>query len=154
MKHEAFTLIELLISMALVTILSLIGFINLFGYRQNQDLKNAASGVVAVLRNAQSRSALGEEGARWGVYFDNTSSTAGFYDLFSGFSYATTSVSAHNVLPRNVQFNLPGPGSSSTVVFSPVGGLPNASTTIKVSLVGDPSVSSTIFVNDNGQIQY
>lgn len=153
-QKTGFTLTELLISMALVAILSLIGFINFFGYRQNQDLKNAASGVAAVLRDAQNRSISGDSGNRWGVYFNNVSSTAGFYDLFPGFSYGTSSVWAHTTLPSDVRFDAPPEGSTSTVIFSPLTGKPDAALTIKISLVGNSAVSSTIFVNDNGQIQY
>ena len=54
-KVSGFTLIELLIAMALTVTLAVIGFINLTGYRQNQDLGNAAKEIVAILRDAQNR---------------------------------------------------------------------------------------------------
>ena len=158
---KAFTLIELIISMGILAILAGVGFINLANYKQQQDLNSAAQEIVEVLRNAQNRSLSQEAtsttgtGGSWGVYFNNpTGSGNDFYELFQGANYSNGTVVLRSNLPSNVQFDIPASGSSSTVIFSPITGLPNAALTIKISLISKPTSSSTITINTNGKIQY
>ncbi len=88
------------------------------------------------------------------VHFVNLSSGGDFYDLFSGATYSPSAVASRHALPSGSEFETPAVDSSSTVIFSPVSGLPDGSLTIKIYLTGSPSVSSTIIVNQNGQIIY
>lgn len=157
---NGFTLIELIISMGLLIIIAAVGAVNLIGYRSRLDLDNASQEIIAVLREAQNRSLSQEatsiqgSGGRWGVYFENPATSTDFYDLFWGATYATGTIVSRATLPSSIQFDTPATGSSSTVVFSPVTGLLNASTTIKISAISNAAVSSTITINTNGQIQY
>lgn len=156
---KGFTLIELLITIAILAIVAVIGFMNLSGYRSERDIKLNTEQIVAMLHDSQNRSFSQESGNRWGVHFENPSGALGFYDLFwtnstLNYAYATTSIASRGVLPSNIQFNIPAPGSSSTIIFSPVNGLPSASGTIKISLIANPSVSSTINIDTNGGIRY
>ena len=160
-ERSAFTLVELLISITILAILAGVGFINLANYKQQQDLNSAAQEIVGVLRNAQNRSLSQEAtsttgtGGSWGVYFNNpTGSGNDFYELFQGANYSNGTVVSRSNLPSNVQFDIPASGSSSTVIFSPITGLPNAALTIKISLISKPTSSSTITINTNGKIQY
>lgn len=159
--NKAFTLIELIISISILAILAGIGFINIVNYRQRQDLSFAGQEIIEVLRNAQNRSLSQEatstagSGGRWGVYFENpTGAGNDFYDLFKGTSYAGGTVVSRMVLSSNIQFDIPTSGSTSTIIFSPVTGLPNASATIKISLISSPTSSSTITVGANGNIGF
>ena len=158
--QKGFTLIELLISVGLLVIIAVVGVINLVGYRSRLDLDHASQEIVIVLRDAQNRSLSQEaasaqgSGGRWGVYFENPATSTDFYDLFWGATYATGTVVSRAILSSSIQFDTPASGSSSTIVFSPVIGLPNASTTIKISTVSNAAVSSTITINSNGQIQF
>jgi len=161
LRTSAFTLIELIISISILAILAGIGFINIVNYRQRQDLSFAGQEIIEVLRNAQNRSLSQEatstagSGGRWGVYFENpTGAGNDFYDLFKGTSYAGGTVVSKSVLPSNTQFEEPANGSSSTIIFSPITGLPNASATIKISLISSPTSSSTITVGANGNIGF
>ena len=149
-----FTLIELVISIGILAILAGIGFISIINYKQRQALSSATQEIVTVLRNAQDRSISQESGNRWGVYFENPLSGSAFYDLFQGLNYATNTIVSRNVLPSGIQFDTPASGSSSTIIFSPVTGLPNSQTTIKISLLNSSTNSSTIIVSANGKIQY
>ena len=161
LRTSAFTLIELIITIGILAILAGIGFINIVNYRQRQDLSFAGQEIIEVLRNAQNRSLSQEatstagSGGRWGVYFENpTGAGNDFYDLFKGTSYAGGTVVSKSVLPSNTQFEEPANGSSSTIIFSPITGLPNASATIKISLISSPTSSSTITVGANGNIGF
>jgi len=151
---RGFSLVELIISIAIVAILAGVGFISILNYKQQQALLSATQEIIAVFRNAQDRSISQESGGRWGVHFENPSSGNDFYDLFQGLSYTTGTVVSRSTLPSGVQFDNPVPGANSTIIFSPITGLPDAPGTIKISLMNNPTSSSTISVNVNGEIQY
>ena len=153
--YKAFTLIELLIVIAIISVLAIVGVMNLVSHRQERDLNFTVQEIITVLRNAQDRSIAQEEGSRWGVYFNNpTGNSNDFYELFKGVSYAGGAIASRISLRSNIQFDTPSSNSSSTVIFAPITGLPNASITVKISLIGKPTSSSTIIVNTNGEIQY
>ena len=152
---RGFTLIELLITIAITVAAATLGIINLVSHRQERDLVSTAQEIATVIRNAQDRSIAQEEGSRWGIYFNNPSGDNNdFYELFKGTSYATGTIVSKSVLRSNIQFDTPSSNSSSTIIFSPITGLPNASTTVKMSLISKPTTSSTIIINSNGEIQY
>ena len=153
-SSAGFTFIELTIVIAIMVIMATFGFLNIISYKNRQDLNSASQEIVAVLRNAQDRSLSQEGGSRWGVHFENPISGSDFYNLFKGSSFATGIVNSQSVLPSNVQFDNPASGSSANIVFSPITGLPDAAATIKISLVGNSTVSVTITVSSNGKIQY
>lgn len=152
--HNAFTLIELLIVVGIVTVLAAVGIMNLLNYTQRQDLDFTAREIVSVLRNAQNRSVSQEDGLRWGVYFENPAAGTDFYDLFKGATYSGGTLVSRATLRSGVQFVIPATGATSTIIFSPATGLPTASTTVKISLVSNSAASSTITINANGGIQY
>ncbi len=152
---KGFTLIELLITIAITVAAATFGAMNLISHRRERDVNFTIQEIIAVLRNAQSRSIAQEEGSRWGIYFNNPSGDSNdFYELFKGVNYASGTVVSKIVLRSNIQFDIPASGSSSTLIFTPITGLPNASTTVKISLIGKPTSSSTIIINNNGEIQY
>ncbi|KKR55666.1 MAG: hypothetical protein UT92_C0001G0009 [Candidatus Curtissbacteria bacterium GW2011_GWA1_40_24] len=151
---RAFTLIELLIVIGITVVLATISFLNIFNFRGQNDLDLTVKEIVVVLRNAQDRSISQESGSRWGVHFENPVSAGGFYDLFSGIDYSTSSLVSRSTLRSNLQFSDPAGGNSKDIIFSPVSGLPGGSSTIIIFTKNNPSVSSTIIVNSNGQIQY
>ncbi len=153
-KNKGFTLIELLISIGIIVVLASISFISLLGYKQRQSLVSATQEIVAVVRNAQDRSISQEGGSRWGVHFENPLSASAFYDLFQGSSYASDTVVSRSVLPSGLQFDSPAYGSSSTIIFSPISGLPDGSADIKISLINNSTNSSTITVSTNGEVHY
>jgi len=154
--RNGFTLIELIISIGIVAIISSIGFINLVGYNQRKNIGLVGQEVVAVLRSAQNYSTSQESGSQWGVHFENSTSSEeiDFYELFAGSSYSGSTVMQKVPLESGVIFSSPSTGESLDIVFSAVTGLPGASSTIKVTVSGNESVSSTIIINSNGQIQY
>jgi len=147
--NGGFTLVELIISMGIIAILAVVSGISFVRYRSQQELSDEGKTIVTVLRNAQDRSIAQESGGPWGVHFVNDDTD--YYELFSGSSYPGTTVSRVN-LSSDAQFD--NPVTSSTVFFTAVTGLPDASSTIKISLVSDSTTSSTINISTAGKIQY
>ncbi len=153
-SRSGFTLVELLISITIMVILAGVSFINVVNYKNRQEITSNVQEIVTVLRSAQDRSLSQEGGSRWGIHFENPAEAMDFYELFRGISYSSGIVVSRSVLSSDIQFDSPAAGSSSTVIFSPITGLPDAVINIKISLMGSPSVSSTITVSSNGKISY
>ena len=151
---KGFTLIELIIAMSITVIMATFGFLNIISYKNRQDLNSASQEIVAVLRNAQDRSLSQEGGSRWGVHFENSTSGSVFYTLFQGSSYATGIIASQTVLPSSVQFDSPTTGSSANIVFFSITGLPDATLTVKISLISNSTASSTIVISSNGKISF
>ncbi|MEK7634327.1 MAG: GspH/FimT family pseudopilin [Patescibacteria group bacterium] len=151
---KAFTLIELLIVIGIISIISVFGILNLFSFRSYQDLNLTVNGIAAVLRSAQSRSISQESGGNFGVHFENSSSGENFYDLFQGSNYISGNLILRTSLKREIQFINPASGSSKDIVFSPITGLPASSSTVIIAFKRDNSISKTITINSNGQIQF
>ncbi len=154
-KLAAFTLIELLIVITITIILFGFGFFRIWDYQNRQSLDLTKQSIAMILRNAQDRSISQESGVRWGVHFENPSGSGNdFYELFSGVVYSTSSVISKNNLNQSIQFINPSAGASKDMIFAAITGLPSASSSVIISLVGDSSASSTIIVNANGRIEY
>ena len=62
---RGFTLIELVLTVALVAIIGTAGTLSLLAVRNRQDVNIAARTVVATLRDAQSRAVTGEDALFW-----------------------------------------------------------------------------------------
>ncbi len=111
-------------------------------------------GITAVLRSAQSRSIAQESGGNFGVHFENSLSGENFYDLFQGNNYASGNRIMRTVLKKEIQFIDPVSGGSKDIIFSPITGLPVSSSTVIIAFKRDNSISKTIIINSNGQIQF
>lgn len=147
-------MIELLVVIAITVALATIGAVNFAGYRNKQDLDLTDREIISVLRNAQNRSISQESGNRFGVHFNNIDQNNGYYTLFNGTSSVSGTLITKNSLRNSVKFISPSNGASADVIFSPVSGLPNASSAIIIALKANVLSSSTINININGQIQY
>lgn len=156
---KGFTLIEFLITVAILVTVAVIGGLNLFGYYSRQNLELTINEITALIRDAQNRSLTQQDGNadsqgdQWGVHFENASQDS--VKLFCcGSSYAAGTLVSVYVLRASTQFTDPGEGNSKDIVFRKITGLPFTSATIKISLVNNSSASSTITINGNGVIQY
>ncbi len=140
---KGFTLFEVLIVVAIMTILfSLTIPLGLSFYR-NQQLGVHSQGIVQVLRMAQLKSISAEDDSSFGVYLTNDN-----YILFKGSSYLTRD-------PQYDQnFNLPliiNVSGLREIIFSKLEGKPNVSGNIV--LISDEN-SIKIHINEIGTISY
>ena len=157
-RRSAFTMIEIVIVLVLMTLIGLVVLPNLFGKKRSNDLATTKQQLAAVLHEAQSRSISQVQGMSWGVHFSNAA-TGATYALFSGTYSPSTTVNQY-VLPPDVQFSSSSVPSGGTfdLIFGQITGSPSASTSITVNLVaggGSASVavtSTTITVNGAGLI--
>jgi prepilin-type N-terminal cleavage/methylation domain-containing protein len=155
-SSAGFTLVELLISIAIIVILGAVTFGSFLNAKNSGDLSNTAKQIAALVRQAQTQSVQDYRGAAWGVRFANGagSPSATFYAFFSG-AYSTSTTTGYYRLPTTVAFTsstLPA-SSSRDVIFSPISGF-TTSTSIGLYLVGQPSMSSTILIATSGVVSY
>jgi len=156
MKKNGFTLIELVVTLAIITVVSVVMFTSLFGWKSQADLVNVTKQAGALLREAASNAMTQEKGTAWGVHFDNATGTTPFYALFASSTYSTSSVVGSYNLPTSVGYltsTLPV-GSSKDIAFEHLSGDASASTSIGFYLLGDPTQSSTISVASTGAVSY
>ncbi len=104
MSLRGFSLIELMITIAIIAIFSSGAVIWFFGYQRQAELDSAAKNIVNTLRDAQARSVSGKDFKPWGVYFDISGSK---YVLFrnEGGGYAAAAVKEENYLSSFVKIS-------------------------------------------------
>ncbi len=145
--RAGFTLIEVLIVIAVIAVIAAVSVLNLAGRRTGAVLTDPAKQMGALPREAQGDALAGEQGAEWGVHFDNTTSTAQFYSLFytSNGTYASSTEFGQYPLPAGLCFatsSVPD-ASTSDVIFSTASGAPLASATITLQSMANGGCAST-----------
>ncbi|MDP4009094.1 MAG: type II secretion system protein, partial [bacterium] len=117
---RAFTLIEILIAFAIVSILLGIGMVSLRSFQAQADIHRGTQEVLSVLRLAQNKTVASEDARSYGVFFDEV----GNFTLFQGSSYETRTISFDIMyqLPSSVAFSSISLGEGKEVVFSRVTG--------------------------------
>jgi type II secretory pathway pseudopilin PulG len=148
-------LFEVIIAVGLIAILGTVVVLNLFGRKNVSELDAAGKQVVAVLREARSRSVAQSDGAGWGVRLENSTATAPFYSLFRS-SYSAANIVGYYRLPPAVIYatsSIPS-GGAVEITFTQITGAASASTSVKLLLLNNPSVSSTIYVASSGAVRF
>jgi len=155
-RHKnGFTLIEVLVVLALGIALSTVAVVMLFGRRNVSALNDTAREIATQLREAQASSASQLKGSQWGVAFNNTSTP--YFALFYGQNPDPANFTSFKTLPSTVRYYDPGNNASRTIGFSQISGSPFASDgslKVVIYLEGNINDSSTISVLPTGAIAY
>jgi prepilin-type N-terminal cleavage/methylation domain-containing protein len=155
MSARGFTLLEILITMAILTIMMALGlFLSLDMYRGFTS-RSERDVVVAVLQKARSRALANIDQTRWGVCY-----IAPNYLLFRG-AYSA-GAATNEPIPAAAAVTLagfPACGSGSEIVFDqltaklvPQLSPSTAETTITISQTGRPD--QTVAINNEGRINW
>ena len=109
-QERGFSLIEVLIAVAIIVVLAAIAFLALGQFRARSDVDRAATGALAFLRLARERTVAGEGDTQWGVHV-----TSSQLMLFQGSSF----VSAEDTLtlPPTIIASAALSGGGSDIVF-------------------------------------
>lgn len=161
---RGFSFIEVLLVLGITSILLVVGVINMFGYIGSHNLETETRGIVAMMRDAQSKAMGQDSESRWGVYLiNNTGDARDSFSIFqadeilvasSSYTQVPGTVLEQRTMRSNVGFVTPAEGASVAVLFNKISGVPNASTTITVQLTSDPASQKVITVSGNGKIDY
>ena len=160
MNSRGFSLIELIISVAILAVFSSGIVIWFLGYQRQSELDSTAKMIVGTLRDAESRSMSGKDFKNWGVYFDAAGNK---YVLFrdDGGGYATSTVREENYISSfsrisSVTLN----GGGNEVIFNKAGGDTNQygnangnNTAVKIEQSGVSGNYTNIIISPIGRIE-
>ncbi|MDP2909923.1 MAG: prepilin-type N-terminal cleavage/methylation domain-containing protein [bacterium] len=153
MNKKGFTLMEVLIILAILLILLGISITVFISLGKRYDLNNTAELMADKLRLARERTIASEGDNQYGIYFD-TATSPDRYILFRGASFSSRDPNFDEVydLPKsidiaNINFN------NNEAVFKRLTGDADAGD-ILLSLSSDPGQMYPIYINSFGQIGF
>ncbi len=140
-NDRGFTLIELILSMALIATLAGITAGVYYATQVKNGLDIAATTLAQGLRRAQSLAQVGSSDSSWGVYVQ-----AGSITLFKGATYATRDTTQDEVAAFASNITASG---SKEVDFTKFSGDPTSAATFTFTTLAD---TKTVTVNPKGMV--
>lgn len=147
-KNKGFTLIEILMVIAILGIISSIVLLNLSQFRNEQLLKNTTLDVVSLLSKARQNTLSSVNSTNYGVHFDSNKAV-----LFTGSLYSSNNAtnepivfSSKVIVPIPSGLNI---GGGSDVIFERLTG-ETVGGTIKIQLTSDSTKQKIITVGKIG----
>lgn len=147
----SFTLIEVMVTVGVLSILTTVSFLSLVSYKSNKNFHLDSEAVYNLIASAQTRAMYQEDtDYAWGVKLTNSTTSNDFYEIFSGSSYSASSVVEKREISSASDFTNPASGFSKTIIFTARSGTssPN-SIAIKKKNSGDINIVS---VSSSGRI--
>ena len=147
MKHSGFTLLELVVSVAVSALILGAGWFSFSSYAARQELKSGSARVAALIVEARSKTLSGEGASAWGVHFESDKAV-----LFKAPSYSSTGAdNKTETMPRRIIISS-NTFSSNEVVFARLTASANAGS-VTLSVRGNSSISKIIYVNTLGVVE-
>lgn len=151
---KGFTILELIISIAIIALISVAVGMELITFQRVASLDAAAKDVVSQLRSVQNKALSGEDGNSdgtgdaWGVRFSNN--TDDTYAEFYGSSFNSTNVTGTTTLSSSVVFTNPAPGATKDIVFTKITGTTTPATIVLQTQDGSQSKTITVATSTVG----
>ncbi|OGY44746.1 MAG: hypothetical protein A3B89_01420 [Candidatus Buchananbacteria bacterium RIFCSPHIGHO2_02_FULL_40_13] len=142
-KITGFTLLEMLLSIAVIAIIAGIGVPVYQSFQVRNDLDLAVNTVAQSLRRAQLLSQAVEGDMTWGVYVGNNKIT-----IFKGASYFSRDIGFDEVFDLAKTIT---PSGNQEIIFNKFTGWPQSSGTLILTTIND---SKTITINAKGLVSY
>lgn len=147
-----FTLLELLISIAIISIIVAIVMPSLYNIRDEQILKNTTEDIITTLNQARSKTLASQDSNYYGVHFESDRMVSFTGGVFSEPNSSNLEVSfdSHVSIPASGGINLNG--GTSNVIFERLTGDTDSYGTIIVQLNSNPLKNKTIIIRKTGII--
>lgn len=142
-----FSLVEIIVVLAIISILSSIGVMGWSAARERTALTAEANAIVLHLEETRARAVAGTGGTTHGVWFDDDR-----YVQFAGATYdAGDETNRIHVLDERFMLSVL-PAEADEVVFARITGRVDEAFTVEVSRRDDPGASRTIIVGAGGDV--
>ncbi len=149
-KNKGINLLEILIVIAIMSILISIIILNLSKFRNEQSLQNTVSDVISLLNQARNDTISSKDSMTYGVHLESTRAV-----LFQGSTFTEPNSNNKEIdfdasvtVPASDGINLTGGGSD--VLFNRIEGDTSDYGTIIIRLVSDATRQKTITINQTG----
>lgn len=144
---KGFTLIEVLIALAIVAVIAAVGVTSLSNFNAQEALSVETVKVISLLSKARSQTLSAKGGNAYGVHFEERKAV-----LFKGAVYSASDPNNQTqVLHTEVKISaLSLLGGGSEVVFKKLTGGTAQSGTVTLSLARNPSVTKLITIAGTG----
>ena len=142
--RSGFTILEVLLSLAIIAILAAVSVPVLQSFQTRNDLDIATFAVVQAHRRAQSLARASEGDTSWGVY-----ATSGSITVFRGASFVLRATDFDEVF--EIPTNMLATGTLE-VVYASFSGLANASSSLVLTSIANET--RTITLNEKGTVAY
>lgn len=154
-NNLGFSLIEIIIVIAILAVLSAIIFPNLPAFKNSSDLNNIVQEFVSTLKLAQNKTVISENYSQYGIYI-NTGVSPNTYVLFKGASYAGRDIPSDKTytLQDTIEFYDVNLGGGNEIVFDKLTGASEESGSISVRVKSDANKNKTIYISSSGSIGY
>lgn len=128
--NKGFSLLEILIVMAVMAIIAGIGSGFYSNYNKNIEIKSVAETLLSDLKQTQSKSMIGENDStganvKWGIHFVN--GVTDYYEIFStptDYANAGKIVTIKKYLPNGITFY--DPATTEDIIFNRISGRTSA----------------------------
>jgi prepilin-type N-terminal cleavage/methylation domain-containing protein len=148
-KNRGFSLLEILLSLVIVTLLSTLAHYSLSGFKNRELLETNTRQITALLEEARSLTLSGQGGLSYGVYFQADRAVR-----FSGTTYATATVSNVVYLLDSAlnlsKISLAGGGPS--VLFNKLTGKTDTYGSVELNSTIATTTKKIIYINATGII--
>lgn len=145
--RKGFTLVEVLVVMAIMLILTLISVQGLQTFAYRTGYISAARTVFGALEEAQARTLASDGSLAYGVHFETDSVT-----IFQGSTYTAGTVTNDvRTLPARTSIdNIALVGGTNNIIFTRLTGTTSSSGTVRVIVTSNSSLSRTITIYKTG----
>ncbi|MEN9912619.1 MAG: hypothetical protein RLY66_27 [Candidatus Parcubacteria bacterium] len=146
---QAFTLVEIIVVIVILTIIFSIGAGTFVNTRKARELETMTDAIAAKLEQAKSEAISGKGGSAFGVKFTSSS-----YTYFKGGSYSSSGATNMTYpLTDGYQITASIPASSDTaIIFARMTGTPVATGTVSISNSASGSKVNIIRIGNLGDI--
>lgn len=153
-KNAGFTLLEVIIVIAILSFLAIIVAFDFISFKKGSDLDNNAQEFVSVSRTAQNKTISSENYSQYGVYL-NVLVQPNQYTLFKGSSYALREISFDRVysLQNTIEFfdiSL----INGEIVFDRLTGASREQGSVSIRIKADPDRIKTVYISSSGAVGF
>lgn len=136
LKKNGFTLLEMVISVGILAVLSIVGTTGVMSVRTKKMLDGEADTILTTIRETQDKALKQEEATAWGIKFFNQTEGDDYYVQYYGASFETGTQKSIFYLPKSIQFLYPTDGNSMEMFVTKATGVPSAENYIDIGATG------------------